>query len=234
MSKEAVKPEELNDELELKVGETTSDAGADATADDAAVGTIGDEEDDFFSAFELGTVSENDRDAIVERIVKAKRGKVLKGLHVKNVVVNKKDGHAFVTFVVKENILGNIDLGKRDEFGDVVLEPGISNNAVVGSYALVGAMKEIDKVRHFANEIRRDLGLFVVDNTFTSLPEDLFMGGTIDLLIEKVNAKEDYVNPFAKDGDATKFAHQRVVHHIIGMTFGDLGEELYASKKSRK
>ena len=168
MSKEAVKPEELNDELKLNVGETTTDAGA----NDAATDTIGDEEDDFFSAFELGTVSENDRDAIVERIVKAKRGKVLKGLHVKNVVVNKKDGHAFVTFVVKENILGNIDLGKRDEFGDVILEPGVSNNAIVGSYALVGAMKEIDKVRHFANEIRRDLGLFVVDNTFTSLPED--------------------------------------------------------------
>lgn len=230
MSKETVKPEELNDELELKVGETTTDKEADASVDN----TAGDEEDDFFSAFELGTVSENDRDAIVGRIVKAKRGKVLKGLHVKNVVVNKRDGHAFVTFVVKENILGNIDLGKRDEFGDVVLEPGISNNAVIGSYALVGAMKEIDKVRHFANEIRRDLGLFVVDNTFTSLPEDLFMGGTIDLLIEKVNANEDYVNPFAKDADATKFAHQRVVHHIIGMTFGDLGEELYSSKKSRK
>lgn len=230
MSKEAVKPEELNDELKLNVGETTSDV----RANNAATDTIGDEEDDFFSAFELGTVSENDRDAIVERIVKAKRGKVLKGLHVKNVVVNKKDGHAFVTFVVKENILGNIDLGKRDNFGDVILEPGVSNNAIVGSYALVGSMKEIDKVRHFANEIRRDLGLFVVDNTFTSLPEDLFMGGTIDLLIEKVNANEDYVNPFAKDADATKFAHQRVVHHIIGMTFGDLGEELYASKKSRK
>ena len=162
--------------------------------------------------------SANDRDAIIKELLASGNAKRANGLHVKNVVATALDNHTLLTFVVKEEILGDVRSDETDAFGDAVLTIGKTHNVQTSTYAVAGAMKDCSaKLAIFANEI--------VDKP--AIATRLFAGGTIDVVMQFVPKDTDYVNPFASAATPVRFERDKIIHHVIGLTMGEVGQDMY-------
>lgn len=186
---------------------------------------------DLLDAAEEG--AERDREDIVKDVVSSGKGRVLKGLNVRNVVANRSKGHAFLTFVVKEYVMGDTRSNEVDAFGEPVIVLGKTHNVVTGAYAVASVMKDTPKARVFANKFVREMEEFAVDGVATELPEELFAGGKIDVLMEYVVAGEEYINPFATNPEPVTFERDKVICHIIGLTLGETGLDKYSVRLAR-
>lgn len=162
--------------------------------------------------------SANDRDAIIKELLASGNARRVNGLHVKNVVATALDNHTLLTFVVKEEILGDVRSDETDAFGDAVLTIGKTHNVQTSTYAVAGAMKDCSaKLAIFANEI--------VDKP--AIATRLFAGGTIDVVMQFVPKDTDYVNPFASTATPVRFERDKIIHHVIGLTMGEVGQDMY-------
>lgn len=171
-----------------------------------------------FSMLNESEGSANDRDAIIKELLASGNARRVNGLHVKNVVATALDNHTLLTFVVKEEILGDVRSADTDAFGDAVLTIGKTHNVQTSTYAVAGAMKDCSaKLAIFANEI--------VDKP--AIATRLFAGGTIDLVMQFVPKDTDYVNPFASTATPVRFERDKMIHHIIGLTLGEVGQDMY-------
>ena len=194
----------------------------DAPVDDAPV--VEDVTANFFDQFASDDSDvEKSRDEIISELVKKPNVKKLTGLHIKNVVTNTTKDVPFLTFVLKEFIIGDTRSATTDAFGVPEVVLGRTHNAVVSAYAVSAVMKDSPRTAMFAQRVAEGADVANV----------LFAGGTMDILMEYVAAGEAYVNPFGRATTPTVFEREHVLVHVIGLTMGEVGRDAYAALINR-
>ena len=181
----------------------------DDAADDAS--------EDVFAQFMQGEDEVLDKDEIIRQLLASGKCKLLKGLHIKNVVATKFDTHSLLTFVVKEWVVGDTRSDELDAYGYPVVVLGRTHNVQTSSYAVAGIAKDSPKGAIFAADI--------VDDPSTA--NMLYAGGTIDVILQYVKEGEEYANPFASNSKPTHFDRDKVIHHVIALTSGEVGADMY-------
>nr|DAR28966.1 MAG TPA: hypothetical protein [Crassvirales sp.] len=177
---------------------------------------------DIFAQF-MGddAASDKSREDIVKELLASGKAKRLNGLTVKNVVATQFDTHALLTFVVKEFIIGDTrDANEVDAFGQPVVKLGKTHNVQTSSYAVAGVMKDNPKLAIFATD--------VVDTP--QLANMLFAGAKIDVVMQYVPANTEYSNPFASNAEAVTFDRDKMIHHIVSLSLGEVGQDLYRAR----
>ncbi len=171
-------------------------------------------------------VEERSTEEIIKELLASGRAKRFNGLTVKNVVAgDPKEGNELLrTFVVKEFVLGKVyDKTNKDAFGNPTVRLGKSHNVQSSAYAIAGAMKNNARLAIFAEEV-------ISNPTFANT---LFAGAKIDVIVEYVPKHTDYVNPFASVPNPTKFEEDKMIHHIVSLELGIVGEDLYKTRLLR-
>ena len=154
--------------------------------------------------------------------------KAFKGLDIRNVNVTTRTAddmseHSFVTFIVKQFVLGDVASDNTDAFGNPVMTIGRTHNIIVSSYAVSAAAKNNAMTALFANEIADG----------SDVTKALFIGGKIDVILHHVAAGVEYVNPFASNAEPVTFDRDRVIAYVTNLTIGELGKTVVANKISR-
>lgn len=208
----------LNPEVEIPEVEMPEvDTNTDAENEDDASANFFDQ----FTSDEVGV--EKSRDDIVSELVKKPNIKKLVGLHIKNVVTNTTKDVPFLTFVLKEFIIGDTRSATMDAFGVPEIVLGRTHNAVVSAYAVAAVMKDSPKTAMFATRVAEG----------SDVANALFAGGTMDILMEYVAAGEQYVNPFSRIATPTVFDRDHVLVHVLSLTMGEVGRDAYAAVLAR-
>ena len=176
---------------------------------------------DQFSNEENG--QEKSREDIVAELLLRPNVKKLTGLHIRNVVTNTSKDVPFLTFVLKEFVIGDTRGASTDAFGVPEIVLGRTHNAVVSAYAVSAVMKDNPKTAVFAQRVAEG----------SDVANILFAGGTIDLLMEYVAAGEEYVNPFATASTPTVFDRDHVIVHVLAINMGEAGRDAYMARLSR-
>lgn len=193
----------------------------------AQVENVNEVVNDVFAQFMSESVVDNSREAIIKQLLASGRAKRLNGLNVRNVVATTFDSdagsHTLLTFVVKEWVVGDTRTGEVDAFDQPVIGLGKTHNVQSSSYAVAGVMKDVPKLAIFAKEM--------VDNP--ELANLLFAGGKLDIIMEFVPKDTDYVNPFATNPTPARFERDKVIHHIISVSLGEVGEDVYHARLMR-
>ena len=188
----------------------------DAPVDDAKVS--------FFDQFSNEEdIQEKTREDIVAELLLRPNVKKLTGLHIRNVVTNTSKDVPFLTFVLKEFVIGDTRGASTDAFGVPEIVLGRTHNAVVSAYAVSAVMKDSPKTAVFAQRVAEG----------SDVANILFAGGTIDLLLEYVAAGEEYVNPFAAIGTPTVFERDHVLVHVLALNLGEAGRDAYTAMLAR-
>ena len=178
----------------------------------------------FFDQFaDNGGTVEKTREDIVAELLLRPNVKKLSGLHIRNVVTNTSKDVPFLTFVLKEFIIGDTRGASTDAFGVPEIVLGRTHNAVVSAYAVSAVMKDSPKTAVFAQRVAEG----------SDVANILFAGGTIDLLLEYVAAGEEYVNPFATAATTTVFDRDHVLVHVLAINMGEAGHDAYMARLSR-
>lgn len=176
---------------------------------------------DQFSGDEAG--QEKTREDIVAELLLRPNVKKLSGLHIKNVVTNTSRDTPFLTFVLKEWIIGDTRGTTTDAFGVPEVVLGKTHNAVVSAYAVSAVMKDSPKTAMFAMRVAEG----------SDVANVLFAGGSMDILMEYVAAGEEYVNPFSQTATPTVFDRDHVLVHVLSLTMGEVGRDAYAAMLAR-
>lgn len=158
---------------------------------------------------------------IIKELIASGKAKRINGLTVKNVVATQFDTHTLLTFVVKEFVIGDTrDANEVDAFGQPVVRLGKTHNVQTSSYAVAGIMKDNPKLAIFATD--------VVDTPQTA--NMLFAGSKIDVVLQYVPANTEYVNPFASNPEPVVFDRDKMIHHIVSLGLGEVGQDLYRAR----
>lgn len=186
--------------------------------------TIAHTEVSFFDQFsnENGEQEKTREDIVAELLLKP-NVKKLSGLHIRNVVTNTTKDVPFLTFVLKEWIIGDTRGTSTDAFGVPEIVLGRTHNAVVSAYAVSSVMKDSPKTAVFAQRVAEG----------SDIANILFAGGTMDLLMEYVTAGETYVNPFSATATETVFDRDHVLIHVLALNLGETGRDAYMAMLSR-
>lgn len=178
----------------------------------------------FFDQFaDNGETVEKTREDIVAELLLRPNVKKLTGLHIRNVVTNTSKDVPFLTFVLKEFVIGDTRGASTDAFGVPEIVLGKTHNAVVSAYAVSAVMKDSPKTAVFAQRVAEG----------SDIANILFAGGTIDLLMEYVAAGEEYANPFATASTPTVFDRDHVIIHVLAINMGEAGLDAYAARLAR-
>lgn len=208
----------LDPEVEIPEAEMPEvDTDADAGSEDAHSTNFFDQ----FASDEDGV--EKSREEIISELVKKPNVKKLVGLHIKNVVTNTTKDIPFLTFVLKEFIIGDTRSATTDAFGVPEIVLGRTHNAVVSAYAVAAVMKDSPKTAMFATKVAGG----------SDVANVLFAGGSMDILMEYIAAGEAYTNPFSRVTTPTVFERDHVLVHVIGLTMGEVGRDAYAAMLAR-
>lgn len=165
--------------------------------------------------------AERSREDIIKELIASGNAKRLNNLTVKNVVATEFDTHALLTFVVKEFVIGDTrDANEVDAFGQPVVKLGKTHNVQTSSYAVAGVMKDAAKLAIFATD--------VVDTP--QVANMLFAGAKIDVVMQFVAAGEEYVNPFASNPEPVVFERDKIIHHIVKLELGEVGQDMYRAR----
>lgn len=178
----------------------------------------------FFDQFaDNGDTVEKTREDIVAELLLRPNVKKMSGLHIRNVVTNTSKDVPFLTFVLKEFVIGDTRGASTDAFGVPEIVLGRTHNAVISAYAVSAVMKDSPKTAVFAQRVAEG----------SDVANILFAGGTIDLLMEYVAAGEEYVNPFATASTPTVFDRDHVIVHVLAINMGEAGRDAYMAMLSR-
>lgn len=177
----------------------------------------------FFDQFSNEAEQEKTREDIVAELMLKPNVKKLTGLHIKNVVFNNTRDVPFYVLVLKEYIVGDTRNGAVDAFGIPEVTLGKTHNCIISAYALSAVMKDNPRTAVFAARVAEG----------SDFANDLFAGGTLDILMEYVAAGESYVNPFSSNGQETVFDRDHVLYHPLAITMGEVGRDVYAARINR-
>ena len=186
-------------------------------------------ENDIFAQFMSESASEErNREDIIKELLASGKAKRVNGLKVRNVVATnyESDGntHTLLTFVVKEFVIGDVrDTEQTDAFGQALVKLGKTHNVQSSNYAVAGVMKDNPKLAIFASDV-------VDDPTLANM---LFAGAKIDVIMQYVPANTEYVNPFASNPTPTTFDRDKMIHHIVALSMGEVGQDMYRERLRR-
>ena len=181
---------------------------------------------------------EETRDDIIKRCLLDKQHFTrLKGLDVRNVVATAHPTHTTLTFVVKQFVFGTVyDNNDLDAFGNPTAKLGRTHNVTTSTFAVAGVMKDHAKGAIFAADVA-GMQAYLPDGMESApivgaanVANLLFAGGKIDVLCQHVPAGEEYVNPFASNAEPVSFEEDKIIHHVIGLTFGEVGNDVYKAR----
>ena len=147
-------------------------------------------------------------DEIKKELIKA-HGKPIKRI-IKNVNYEILDTYTRVSFTLRENVKGF----RTNEDGDFVL--GGTNIIFSSIYAIAAMLKEDDKLAWLGNEVI----------TNPKLLNLLCSSATIEIIQQKVEEGEEYINPFASNPEPITFEHDTIINHIVGITLSKVGEKV--------
>lgn len=156
-------------------------------------------------------------DDVIKELMSLNTVKRLNNLTIKNIVVTKFDTHSLMTFVVKESVIGDAYTGQTDAFGQPIVALGKTHNIQSSSFAIASIMKESPKQAIFAQRV-------VDDPNFANM---LFAGGKVDILMEYVAANKVYTNPFSSKATPVVFNKDKMIHHVIRLELGEVGQDVY-------
>lgn len=176
----------------------------------------------FFDQFQSEDEVKTREDIVAELMLKP-TVKKLSGLHIRNVVCNTTKDVPFLTFVVKEFVIGDTRGTATDAFGVPEVVLGRTHNVVVSAYAVAAVMKDNPRTALFAQRVAAGADVANV----------LFAGGTMDVLMEYVAAGESYINPFATNSAERVFDRDHVIIHVLSLEMGETGRDAYAAMLAR-
>lgn len=177
---------------------------------------------------------EKSTDDIIKDLLLDANCKRINGLHVRNVVATAHETYTQVTFVVKEFVFGDVrDNDNLDAFGQPTVKLGRTHNVITSTYAVSAVMKNSGKQAIFAQNVA-DMTAPLADGQESAavtgranIANTLFAGGTIDVICQYVPAHTDYVNPFAADQTPVQFDNDKIIHHVVRVGFGEVGNDAY-------
>lgn len=222
MAKDNIQAEELDvqavevaetEVAETEVAETTTDV-AEETAEEVAE----EAENDIFAQFMSGDSSEDkDKEDVIRELLASGKAKLVKNLTVRNVVFTEMNQHTLLTFVVKEFVIGDTRSEETDAFDQPIIKLGKTHNVQSSSYAVASVMKDTPKLAIFATD--------VVNRP--AIANSLFAGAKIDVLMEYVPKDVEYTNPFSTKTKPSKFKTDKMIHHIVRLELGEVGQDMY-------
>lgn len=217
MAKDKIQAEELDvqavEVTETEVAETTTEV-VDETTDEVAE----EAKEDIFAQFMSEESSEDkSKEDIVRELLASGNAKLVKNLTVRNVVFTEMNQHTLLTFVVKEFVVGDARSEETDAFDQPIIKLGKTHNVQSSSYAVASVMKDTPKLAIFATD--------VVNRP--AIANSLFAGAKIDVLMEYVPKDVEYTNPFSTKAKPTKFKTDKMIHHIVRLELGEVGQDMY-------
>lgn len=186
------------------------------------------ENDIFAQLMGEGASEELNREDVIKKLLASGKAKRVNGLNVRNVVATnyESDGniHTLLTFVVKEFVIGDVrDTEQTDAYSQPLVKLGKTHNVQSSNYAVAGVMKDNPKLAIFASDV-------VDDPTLANM---LFAGAKIDVIMQYVPAHTEYVNPFASNPKPTEFDRDKMIHHIVALSMGEVGQDMYRERLRR-
>lgn len=177
---------------------------------------------------------EKSTDDIIKDLLLDANCRRINGLHVRNVVATAHETYTQVTFVVKEFVFGDVrDNDNLDAFGMPTIKLGRTHNVITSTYAVSAVMKNSGKQAIFAQNVA-DMTAPLANGQESAavtgranIANTLFAGGTIDVICQYVPAHTDYVNPFASDQTPVQFDNDKIIHHVVRVGFGEVGNDAY-------
>lgn len=220
MAKDKIQAEELDvqavEVAETEVAETTTDVVDEAT--DEVAEEAEKAEADIFAQFMSGDSSEDkDKEDVIRELLASGNAKLVKNLTVRNVVFTEMNQHTLLTFVVKEFVIGDTRSEETDAFDQPIIKLGKTHNVQSSSYAVASVMKDTPKLAIFATD--------VVNRP--AIANSLFAGAKIDVLMEYVPKDVEYTNPFSTKSKPSKFKTDKMIHHIVRLELGEVGQDMY-------
>lgn len=175
-------------------------------------------ENDIFAQFMSEESSEDkSKEDVIREILASGNGKLVKNLTVRNVVFTEMHQHTLLTFVVKEFVVGDTRSEETDAFDQPIIKLGKTHNVQSSSYAVASVMKDTPKLAIFATD--------VVNRP--AMANSLFAGAKIDVLMEYVPKDTEYTNPFSAKTKPSKFKTDKMIHHIVRLELGEVGQDMY-------
>lgn len=145
----------------------------------------------------------------------ANGSKRINGVKVKNVnftdMSEQGKDYTMVSFTLCNKVEGFI---MDNETGDY--KEGLTNIIYTSLYAIVGAIKEDEELAWLGNHLLNNPQILPI----------LFAGSYIDLIQTKINAGENYSNPFSTKENSTPqvFDHDVIINNIIKFNLGKSGK----------
>lgn len=134
-------------------------------------------------------------------------------------------------------VFGTVFLKEKDALGRNKTALGFGNLVTTTSYSLASAMSRCDVRLAMVSRVVRDMKKLPTELTkgasaVVDLQDDyankIFAGATIDILCQYVPARTKVTSPFASDKEGKDYDHDMILHHVIGIRLGPIGEAVVA------
>lgn len=155
---------------------------------------------------------------------------------VKKIIATlKKEGAVSVKATVKNAV---VTKDTNDE-GKDYLRIALTLDKDVPNYVLTGDEYK-EGTSRFAYILSGSLGHFLSEDERTAFIKDdvcsnpiwckaILVYSTVEILCQKVKAKEKYINPFSENGEEHEVENDNIYHHLIGFELGSMATK-YADR----
>lgn len=126
---------------------------------------------------------------------------------VKNVTVKQMDAYTRLGLSLDTEVDGY----RADENGEY--QESKTNIIFVSSYAIASVLKDDNNAAFAANHLVNHPDALGI----------ILSRATISVIQQTVPADEEYVNPFASNGEATVFGHPTIINHVVDIKLSDFG-----------
>lgn len=173
-------------------------------------------------------VKELTYDEIVDNLFADEKTTKFKGLTIMKISYSEReDGYQFLTIRVNKKV--NRMVGKEDEqTGEFTYVPAKDSLVSISLYSFVAALNNASdaNIRRLSTKVGRLIALERSD-----MLNDIFNGGTFDLIQDPVKKGQKYVNPFSAEHEETEISHDTWYNYITSIKLDDEGmNQLSASR----
>lgn len=227
-TKKVASAKSSNAATKVKLGNSVEQAGVIMDVPEANASTS------IFDTLAANSPVAKTTDDIIKELLADTNCRRINGLHVRNVVATAYETYTQLTFVVKEFVFGDVrDNDNLDAFGEATVKLGQTHNVITSTYAVSAVMKNNAKQAIFAQDVA-DMTAPLAEGQenakvsgHANKANMLFTGGVVDVICQYVPAHTDYINPFGEDKKPSQFDRDKVIHHVVRLTLGEVGEDMY-------
>lgn len=134
---------------------------------------------------------------------------LVKNVTVKNVTVTDKGSYTRVVLTLNKHITAKTDVGNGN-FVD-----GTSNRVFTTTFSIGALLSEDEELAFAKNFIMKAPQMLQL----------LLSYAQVDIVVEPVEAKQEYHNPFSTTDNVSVVEHDTYYYHIVGITLGALGKK---------